>query len=130
MLQHPCFSASLIRLLTSALVRPTLEESAAASIMTNVAEAVLNDNTKKRKSVFPQSPLWLLLETYLVKKGHAHQRNKRKGQAASNEADEANNATADKQEKSIKIKVENALNKKDTKRLIEDMAKMLAQFLV
>ena len=125
MLQHPCFSASLIRLLTSALVRPTLEESAAASIMTNVAEAVLNDNTKKRKSVFPQSPLWLLLETYLVKKGHAHQKNKKKGQAASNEADEANNATADKQEKSIKIKVENALNKKDTKRLIEDMAKML-----
>ena len=123
MLQHPCFSASLIRLLTSALVRPSLEESSAASIMTNVAEAVLNDNTRKRKSVFPQSPLWLLLETYLVKKGHSHQKNKRKGPPANN--DEESSAAADKEEKSIKIKVENALKKKDTKRLIEDMAKML-----
>ena len=119
MLQHPCFSASLIRLLTSALVRPSLEESSAAAIMTNVAEAILNDNTKKRKSVFPQSPLWLLLETYLVKKG----RRRHHGMIDSKKSQD----TDHHEEKFIKAKVECALKKKETKSLIEDMAKMLIE---
>ena len=44
MLQHPSFSASLIRLLTSALLRPNLEELPAAMVMAQVADAFLNEN--------------------------------------------------------------------------------------
>ena len=43
MLQHPSFSASLIRLLTSALLRPNLEELPAAMVMAQVADTFLNE---------------------------------------------------------------------------------------
>lgn len=68
MLQHPSFSASLIRLLTSALLRSNLEDLPAAQVMAQVAETFLNDNNKKRLTVFKASPLWKLLEDYLTKR--------------------------------------------------------------
>ena len=68
MLQHPSFSASLIRLLTSALLRPNLEDLPAAQIMNTVAETFLNENSKKRISLYKDSPLWKLLEDYLTKR--------------------------------------------------------------
>ena len=68
MLQHPSFSASLIRLLTCALLRPNLEDLPAAQVMTQVAASFLNDNSKKRVTVFKTSPLWKLLEDFLAKR--------------------------------------------------------------
>ena len=71
MLQHTCFSASLIRLITSALLRPKLEDLPAASILARVAEAVLNENVpaKKRPAKDSNNPVWKLLEDFLTKRG-------------------------------------------------------------
>ena len=68
MLQHPSFSGSLIRLLTSALLRPNLEDLPAAEILAFVAENFLSEHNKKRMGVYKQSPLWRLLEDYLTKR--------------------------------------------------------------
>ena len=69
MLQHPSFSASLIRLLTSALLRPNLEELPAALVMAQVAATFLTENSKKRiNGLFKTSPLWKLLEDFLAKR--------------------------------------------------------------
>ena len=70
MLQHPSFSASLIRLLTSALLRPNLEELPAAMVMAQVAATFLNENSKKRIDLFKSSPLWKLLEDFLAKRNN------------------------------------------------------------
>ena len=50
------------------MIRPSLEDSTAAAIMTQVAQVIISDQTKKRKHVFPQSPLWKLLEDFMVKR--------------------------------------------------------------
>ena len=50
------------------MIRPSLEDSTAAAIMTQVAQVIINDQTKKRKHVFPQSPLWKLLEDFIIKR--------------------------------------------------------------
>ena len=50
MMQHTCFSGSLIRLITSALLRPKLEDLPAASTLARVAEVVLQENNLKKRS--------------------------------------------------------------------------------
>ena len=118
MLQHPSFSASLVRLLTSALVRPSLEDSTAATVMTQVAQVILSDHSKKRKHVFPQSPLWKLLEDFVIKREAGE---KKRVTKQLSDTDKSN------MEKCIKIKVENALKKRETQPLIESMANMLIE---
>lgn len=108
MLQHTCFSASLIRLLTSALSRPNLEDLPAASTMAEVANAILAPVNSKKKAIFKNSPIWKLLEDFLDK---PVTRRKIKEKVTL--------------EKSIKAKVEAALKKKDTKSLVKTMADML-----
>ena len=64
MLQHPSFSASLIRLLTSALLRPNLEELPAAMVMAQVADAFLNENRYYSHITY--------LSKAFLRKGHLH----------------------------------------------------------
>ena len=122
MLQHTCFSASLIRLITSALLRPKLEDLPAASILARVAEAVLNENVpKKRPPKDSNNPVWKLLEDFLTKRASS----------SSSRSAKSNNSSLNKAkldltfEKSLKGQVEAAMKKKETKPLIEAMGQML-----
>ena len=123
MLQHTCFSASLIRLITSALLRPKLEDLPAASILARVAEAVLNENVpaKKRPAKDSNNPVWKLLEDFLTKRASS----------SSSRSAKSNNSNLNKAkldltfEKSLKGQVEAAMKKKETKPLIEAMGQML-----
>ena len=124
MLQHTCFSASLIRLITSALLRPKLEDLPAASILARVAEAILNENVpaKKRPAKDSNNPVWKLLEDFLTKRGAS---------SSSSRSAKSNNSSLNKAkldltfEKSLKGQVEAAMKKKETKPLIEAMGQML-----
>jgi integrator complex subunit 1 len=125
-LQHTSFSASLLRLLTSALTRPSFEDSAAATTMLSIAEAVLSQ-TKKREA-FASSPIWRLLEEY---KATMSQRvnptsSSQKGQQRSlQQQKKAAEQPPPSFERSIQIQVEAALKKKDTRSVVDSMAKML-----
>ena len=123
MMQHTCFSGSLIRLITSALLRPKLEDLPAASTLARVAEVVLQENNlKKRPAVASAStkdishPVCKLFEDFLAKRG---------AKVKSNQGNFKQQQDKSTFEKSIKVQVENALKKKETKPLIESMAHML-----
>ena len=125
MMQHTCFSGSLIRLITSALLRPKLEDLPAASTLARVAEVVLQENNlKKRPAASTKDishPVCKLFEDFLAKRGAKVKPNQ------GNVKQQQQQQLQDKNtfEKSIKVQVENALKKKETKPLIESMAQML-----
>ena len=124
MMQHTCFSGSLIRLITSALLRPKLEDLPAASTLARVAEVVLQENNlKKRPAASTKDishPVCKLFEDFLAKRGAKVKPNQ--GNVKQHQQQLQDKSTF---EKSIKVQVENALKKKETKPLIESMAQML-----
>ena len=50
------------------LVHVVFERPLAATVMAQVAATFLNENSKKRVTLFKSSPLWKLLEDFLAKR--------------------------------------------------------------
>ena len=50
------------------LVHVVFERPLAATVMAQVAATFLNENSKKRITLFKSSPLWKLLEDFLAKR--------------------------------------------------------------
>ena len=122
LVQRTPFSCALYRLISSAMLRKSLRDSPSSNLLLKVSNAILAEIRLKEKNSqqVVKSPLKPLLEDYVQRKGTS------KGQKrSSSPAKRSSEEKDDGFEESIQIQVENALKRKQTKNLVESLAKML-----